>query len=180
MTPSLSTLGEPLKNRIQNTDSQLPSPNPLSYPLLHRSHKAQPPFSNRIPTFNQPTVTMAIYPTTNPSAQENPSSSTAAINIEAWTEEATRSLQALSISSLSPAPLRSAGLRATSVSLAIPLDEPTTPARQPPQTNRAPIADPATYRPRREPLRRDSLKRREALLKGKEGSRRRQRWENGQ
>jgi R3H-associated N-terminal domain len=30
-----------------------------------------------------------------------------------------------------------------------------------------------------EPRRRDSLKRREALLKGKEGSRRRQRWENG-
>ncbi|KAL9104786.1 MAG: hypothetical protein Q9187_008861, partial [Circinaria calcarea] len=36
-----------------------------------------------------------------------------------------------------------------------------------------------TYLPRQEPLRRDSLKRREALLKGKEGSRRRQRWENG-
>lgn len=31
---------------------------------------------------------------------------------------------------------------------------------------------------RREPIRRDSLKRRELLLKGKEGSRRRQRWEN--
>ncbi|KAF3092151.1 hypothetical protein TWF102_008558 [Orbilia oligospora] len=31
---------------------------------------------------------------------------------------------------------------------------------------------------RRTPLRRDSMKRREALLKGKEGSRRRQRWEN--
>ncbi|KAH8593509.1 R3H-associated N-terminal domain-containing protein [Bisporella sp. PMI_857] len=34
------------------------------------------------------------------------------------------------------------------------------------------------YKARKEPLRRDSLKRREALLKGKEGSRRRQRWEN--
>ncbi|TVY50200.1 hypothetical protein LCER1_G006962 [Lachnellula cervina] len=33
-------------------------------------------------------------------------------------------------------------------------------------------------RPRKEPLRRDSLKGREALLRGKEGSRRRQRWEN--
>ena len=31
----------------------------------------------------------------------------------------------------------------------------------------------------KEPLRRDSMKRRDALLKGKEGSRRRQRWENG-
>ncbi|KAH0544296.1 hypothetical protein FGG08_001559 [Glutinoglossum americanum] len=38
---------------------------------------------------------------------------------------------------------------------------------------------PEGYLPRhREPLRRDSLKRREALLKGKEGSRRRRRWEN--
>jgi hypothetical protein len=34
-------------------------------------------------------------------------------------------------------------------------------------------------RARKEPLKRDSMKRREALLKGKEGSRRRQRWENG-
>jgi hypothetical protein len=29
------------------------------------------------------------------------------------------------------------------------------------------------------PVRKDSMKRRDALLKGKEGSRRRQRWENG-
>lgn len=35
------------------------------------------------------------------------------------------------------------------------------------------------YKARKEPLRRDSLTRREALLKGKEGSRRRLRWENG-
>jgi hypothetical protein len=32
---------------------------------------------------------------------------------------------------------------------------------------------------RRESVRKDSMKRREALLKGKDGSRRRQRWENG-
>lgn len=32
---------------------------------------------------------------------------------------------------------------------------------------------------RKEPVRRDSQRRRELLLKGKEGSRRRQRWENG-
>jgi hypothetical protein len=38
----------------------------------------------------------------------------------------------------------------------------------------------AAYKARvKEPGRRDSQKRREALLKGKEGSRRRQRWENG-
>lgn len=38
----------------------------------------------------------------------------------------------------------------------------------------------AAYKARKEPMRRDSMKRREALLKGKEGSRRRQRWENGE
>jgi CHASE1-domain containing sensor protein len=36
-----------------------------------------------------------------------------------------------------------------------------------------------TNYPRNEPMRPDSLKRREALLKGKEGSRQRRRWENG-
>ncbi|KAF3942274.1 hypothetical protein ABW19_dt0203812 [Dactylella cylindrospora] len=41
-------------------------------------------------------------------------------------------------------------------------------------------AEAAALRPRRTPLRRDSMRRREALLKGKEGSRRRQRWENGE
>ena len=34
-------------------------------------------------------------------------------------------------------------------------------------------------KPQRKLLRRDSLERREALLKGKEGSRQRRRWENG-
>lgn len=34
--------------------------------------------------------------------------------------------------------------------------------------------------PRRPPSRRDSQRRREALLKGKEGSRQRRRWENGE
>jgi len=41
-------------------------------------------------------------------------------------------------------------------------------------------ADAEDVQARRKPiLRRDSMKRREALLKGKEGSRRRHRWENG-
>jgi hypothetical protein len=38
----------------------------------------------------------------------------------------------------------------------------------------------AAHKAHKEPMRRDSMKRREALLKGKEGSRRRQRWENGE
>lgn len=115
---------------------------------------------------------MAIHPnleasglTSAPSAQP--------IDIEAWTEQATEALHAIAISS-------PGGVRGTSVTLAIPLDE--HPASK--QTDalaasqRVGDAFPV-YRPRREPLRRDSLKRREALLKGKEGSRRRQRWENG-
>ena len=86
------------------------------------------------------------------------------INIDAWTEQATQSLSAVSLSSPS-------GVRGTSVTLAIDLDEHAVPKKD---------GDAAsTYRPRREPMRRDSLKRREALLKGKEGSRRRTRWENG-
>ena len=41
------------------------------------------------------------------------------------------------------------------------------------------LAETAYGRRNTEPIRRDSLKRREALLRGREGSRRRQRWENG-
>lgn len=52
--------------------------------------------------------------------------------------------------------------RGTSVKISVPLDHKTT----------------ATTT--RKILRRDSLERREALLKGKEGSRQRRRWENGE
>jgi len=60
------------------------------------------------------------------------------------------------------------------VSLQIPLDE------HPVSCADASAAEAlrAGYVKRREPARRDSMKRRDALLKGKEGSRRRQRWEN--
>src|ERR1700761_7702673 len=65
-------------------------------------------------------------------------------------------------------------VRGTSVKLDIPLDDsviedgPPRPRPEGVQTG---------YK-RREPIRRDSMKRREALLKGKEGSRQRRRWEN--
>ncbi|KAG8630671.1 hypothetical protein KVT40_002290 [Elsinoe batatas] len=84
--------------------------------------------------------------------------------------------------------------------LAIPLDTPSpSPAPQAPGlfpsnlpvSSPAPVPAPAGTSPsdrdrervhtvhrRRSPIRRDSQKRRDALLKGKEGSRRRQRWEN--
>ena len=110
-----------------------------------------------IPHFELP-AGMAIYPKVNAYTRDNPPQP---INIEAWTEQAAQSLNAISLSD-----------RGTSVSLAIALDE--KPARGHADDDARPV-----YRPRRESLRRDSLKRREALLKGKEGSRRRQRWENG-
>jgi hypothetical protein len=106
-------------------------------------------------------VIMAIH--SNEEAEPQP------IDIQAWTEEATVAIGALTIASPGEA-------HGTTVSLQIPLDE--HPAPRP-----APVAMAASnttplYK-RKEPLRRDSMKRREALLRGKEGSRRRQRWENG-
>ena len=117
---------------------------------------------------------MAIYPNPNAYAQGAPNASPPhPINIEVWTEEATQSLNAVSL--VSPV-----GIPDTSVSLAIDLDEQ---SRQKQNgiagTDRREDNVNSGYHPRREPLRRDSLKRREALLKGKEGSRRRTRWENG-
>lgn len=102
---------------------------------------------------------MAIYP----------NNSASPINIEAWTQEAIQSLNAVSLVS-------SGGVQGTTTSLAIDLDEP----KQDGTAGTVRKADNADsgHHPRREPLRRDSLKRREALLKGKEGSRRRTRWEN--
>lgn len=98
------------------------------------------------------------------------------INIEAWADDAVQAIDSLIISSPAVIPERPL-VRGTSVSLEIPLDEET-------KTRRTEVQDQGEERPRvlvpvRELRRRDSLKRREALLKGKEGSRRRQRWENG-
>lgn len=93
---------------------------------------------------------MAIYSSVPPPEQQ--------VDVEAWTVSA---LQSLSVSSPSATPVKG-------VSLSIPLDA------------RDDDTSKAAYKARREPLRRDSMKRREALLKGKEGSRRRQRWENGE
>lgn len=76
-----------------------------------------------------------------------------------------------SVQQQAPPPTTELPIRGTTgVTLSIPLDD----HQQPGAEERS-----ARYKPRKEPLRRDSLKRREALLRGKEGSRRRQRWENG-
>lgn len=94
------------------------------------------------------------------------------IDIDAWTLSA---LQSLSVSPVA---------RGTGTPLAIPIDD----DEKPPATNTghktttvriAAGAAVDTDTPRRPPSRRDSLKKRDALLKGKEGSRQRRRWENG-
>lgn len=110
---------------------------------------------------------MAVYPKPASSALSP------AIDIEAWTVE--QAAEAFNATTLSPAAGVSA--RGTLVTIDIPLDAPeAAPEASAPRAK--PEAVHTVYR-RREPIRRDSLKRREALLKGKEGSRRRQRWENG-
>ncbi|CAG8129244.1 unnamed protein product [Penicillium salamii] len=92
--------------------------------------------------------------------------------ISAWSEQhAAASLQEMTLSDSaepsSPTPTRS-GLRGTTVSLSIPLED--EPAKAP-----EPRPPTVSFR-RRAPLR--ESKTREILLKGKDGSRRRQRWEN--
>lgn len=103
---------------------------------------------------------MAIYSSVPPPAQQ----AQPGVNVAAWNEAA---LQSVVVGPTA---------QETGVPLSIALDALVLTPR-----NDAldPRARPA-YKPRKEPLKRDSMKRREALLKGKEGSRRRQRWENGQ
>lgn len=98
----------------------------------------------------------------------------APIDVEAWTEEATLALASVNISAAPPQPT----IRGTSVTLDIPLDDHVVPQPETTQNTAAKLVR-SGYPRRKEPLRRDSLKRREALLKGKEGSRQRRRWENG-
>ncbi|KAE8451677.1 hypothetical protein EG329_003134 [Mollisiaceae sp. DMI_Dod_QoI] len=120
---------------------------------------------------------MAIYssvppPSQAPPATAQPSSTSAihaqaagpGIDIESWTVSALQSL------SVSPS------ARGTGVTLSIPLDSAL--KRDAEEKDPRASAKVHTVYKRKEPLRRDSQRRREALLKGKEGSRRRQRWEN--
>lgn len=133
---------------------------------------------------------MAIHPDLRPQGSLSPHQTRA---ISAWTEQAAASLQGLTLSESRDEPVSivdsataRTGLRGASVSLAIPLDD-DVPVAETRPTSRVKLVGPSghsqqtpsvTFR-RREPIRRDSLRRREALLKGKDGSRRRQRWENG-
>jgi len=94
------------------------------------------------------------------------------IDIEAWTEQATVSLEAVTIAT--PGHV----IPGTSATLAIPLDDRVAPVAPARPAGIAAAANQGGYYRRKEPVRRDSMKSREAFLKGKEGSRRRQRWEN--
>ncbi|KAL2832425.1 R3H-associated N-terminal domain-containing protein [Aspergillus cavernicola] len=138
---------------------------------------------------------MAIHPNYPSQAEVRGSlSPQQAQAISAWTAQATASLEDLIITEPAPASegtafisesvTTRATMRGASVSLSIPLDDPVPNGSPAPRggllgqvTEETPQVPKVTFR-RREPLRRDSLKRREALLKGKDGSRRRQRWEN--
>ena len=123
---------------------------------------------------------MAILPTSAPPQGNitHPGPPASSIDIEAWTEQATAAMGTVTIST--PGEVQGAA-----VMLQIPLDEHSAPRTVPAggvklakEAGRETGAVHTVYR-RKEPIRRDSLKRREAVLKGKEGSRRRQRWENG-
>jgi hypothetical protein len=112
----------------------------------------------------------------NPSPASNGHSESSFVDINAWTEETLESIRKLRVTS-SPEAVR------RGVSLSIPLDPTSHTSATTGQNN----GREKEYLRResdgevqsREPNRRDSLMRREALLKGKEGSRRRQKWENG-
>lgn len=119
---------------------------------------------------------MAIFPEIPPNAGD--STHADAIDIAAWAEDAVQAMDNLSITAqpqtVAPAP----AVRGSAVAIDIPLDgsvhiddgtKPAAAAARPRSSGQL----------RRRPSERDSLRRREALLKGKEGSRQRRRWENG-
>lgn len=96
--------------------------------------------------------------------------------VAAWTDQATEGLRSVNLSAETAQRVPRGG----SVTLTAPLDE-----RREPRALEYGLGKSSGTRQvhttygRSEPIRRDSLKRREALLKGKEGSRQRRRWENG-
>lgn len=119
-------------------------------------------------------------------------SNPSALRVQAWAEDIPavgivpeKAMGPAAISTTLPirpvaATARSDAIRGTAVTLSIPLDEVSAPKPVRPSEPLEGEDGKTSYVPRRKVLRRDSMERREALLKGKEGSRRRQRWENGE
>lgn len=126
---------------------------------------------------------MAIHPQLQPQNASGTLSPQQAVAISAWTEQASASLENLTLSESrfegTPSRPSRSGLQGASVSISIPLDDepPATPTRL--KITSAETRPPTVSFRRREPLQGDSSKSREAVLRGKDGSRRRQRWENG-
>ncbi|KAF4993074.1 hypothetical protein FDECE_13520 [Fusarium decemcellulare] len=120
------------------------------------------------PPDQQPATTTATTPVSAAQVQSPPTPVTkSSIDIDAWTISA---LQSLSVSPVA---------RGTGSPLAIPIDEAPKVKNESAQRNvNFDEVELPTSTPRRPPSRRDSQQRREALLKGKEGSRQRRRWEN--
>lgn len=92
--------------------------------------------------------------------------------VEAWVDDAAITLSGMKLRAPTPEPLPTA-IRGTTMKLEIPLDGRPSDVREGDGNEERQVLV-----PRRSLSRRDSMKRREALLVGKEGSRRRQRWEN--
>ncbi|KAJ5543120.1 Single-stranded nucleic acid binding R3H, partial [Penicillium sp. DV-2018c] len=155
----------------------------LIYCVLH-------PYPVCIPPLFLPTTTsirlesyaMAIHPRLRPEGSQGHLSPRQALAIATWTEQhASAALQDMTLSDSGPAagtpssptPTRS-GSRGATVALSIPLDDEVVPSQRVKVESRPPTV---SFR-RRAPLQRDNYKGREAILKGKDGSRRRQRWEN--
>ena len=118
---------------------------------------------------------MAVHPIMI-SPVEPPALPQQSTQVATWTEEATEGLRSVNLSAETAQRVPRGG----SVTLTVPLDERR--ESRPLGTGLGKISGTrqvhTTYG-RSEPISRDSLKRREALLKGKEGSRQRRRWENG-
>lgn len=122
------------------------------------------------PEQGQPTQASAPPSTQNqPHHQHTTSSaSTVTLDIEAWTVSA---LEALSVSP---------DARGTGIPFSIPIDDRRNGPLSATTAARVPAGHPAAGMalPRRPPSARDSQRKREAALKGNEGSRARRRWEN--
>lgn len=140
--------------------SAVPPPPEFGGPVLNHGHDDHPSQQQQ-----------QSQPPQQPPTAAPPSGNAAgdAIDIESWTLSALQSL------SVSPVARGTGG-----TPLSIPLDENATSAKKASVTVQDPRARSSAITPPPRPLsRRDSLRRREALLKGKEGSRQRRRWENG-
>jgi R3H-associated N-terminal domain len=121
---------------------------------------------------------MAVHPIIIP-APHDPSAIQQSTNVAAWTEQATEALRTVNLSAEAAQQVH----RGTSATLSVPLDERHEPVAHATAGSRnihcRGSRQVHTSYGRSEPMRRDSLRRRDALLKGKEGSRQRRRWENG-